>query len=235
VPTQCVPASFGVKAATAIVVVEGEVVEMLELMRRRSLLEWDVTTARYDLHDLVRAFAAMRLKDADTVRLRYVRLYAEVATAAARFYFQGGAATLAGLRLFNRERTHFNAGWDWALAHAGSQEADELLLAYANTTVYVGDLPYDQRPDRISQLQVVLAAAQRLNHKAGEIVVTPVSQRASPRKPLARRDPQPAASSTRERWCGNCRIPFIERKQRSQCSGWLKRDLQTFMLSCRRG
>ncbi len=89
---------------------------------------------RYSLHDLMRSFAAARLVDADALQLRYARYYAQLAAYAEKDLYLEGAA-LAGLRLFDLERSHIDAGWAWALAHEGELEADRLLLDYANATV----------------------------------------------------------------------------------------------------
>jgi hypothetical protein len=50
--------SFDPRAAQAVVEIEEDITGMLEILRRRSLLEWDAKLGRYSLHDLVRAFAA---------------------------------------------------------------------------------------------------------------------------------------------------------------------------------
>jgi tetratricopeptide (TPR) repeat protein len=161
-------ASFDLAAAQAVAAIDGDVDEVLELLRRRSLLEWDATAERFSLHDLVRAFALARLEDADAVRLRHARYYTEVAAAAQRFYLTGGAATLKGLALLDQERLHVDAGWSWARAHAGNQDADTLLLDYADVSEYIGDLRYDTRRERIPQLEAALAAARRRNDRNAE-------------------------------------------------------------------
>jgi len=162
------PTSFDVAAALAVVAVEREVAEMLELLRRRSLLEWDANLQRFSLHELVRVFAAARLEDVAAVWLRYARHYAQVADSAGSLYHQGGEALMAGLALFDQERVHIDAGWDWARERAGDQDADALLLDYADATAYVGDLRYDKRRERIPQLEAQLAAAQRLKSRGAE-------------------------------------------------------------------
>ncbi len=42
------------------------------------------------------------------------------------------------------------------------------MLAYADATVYTGDLRYDKRRERIPQLEAQRAAAQRLKNKGAE-------------------------------------------------------------------
>jgi tetratricopeptide (TPR) repeat protein len=161
-------ASFDLAAAQAVVVIDGDVPEALELLRRRSLLEWDAPVERFGLHDLVRAFAAARLEDINAVQLRHAQYYVEVAAAAQRFYLTGGAATLKGLALLDQERLHIDAGWSWAQSHAGDQDADTLLLDYAEASVYIGDLRYDTRRERIPQLEAALAAARRRSDRNAE-------------------------------------------------------------------
>ena len=175
------PASFDTKAAKAVVEVpksEGQgttgeqqsLEEVLELLYQRSLLEWDRQTGRYSLHDLVRAFALARLEDEDVARMRHAVHYAEVAALADNQYLEGSGNVLLGLKLFDGERTHIDAGWSWAQRQAGggSQGIDQLLLNYTNATYYVGNLRYDKRLERIPQLEVAIDAAQRLGDKRRE-------------------------------------------------------------------
>jgi hypothetical protein len=55
--------SFDLAAANAVVNSTSDIEEVLGRLRRYSLLEWDEAICRYGLHDLVRAFAALRLGD----------------------------------------------------------------------------------------------------------------------------------------------------------------------------
>src|SRR5262249_26116428 len=66
----------------------------LSLLRRRSLLEYDLNSQRYPLHELVRVFALARLREQgdDTeraVRLRHAQHYIEVAQQAEQLYLGG--------------------------------------------------------------------------------------------------------------------------------------------------
>lgn len=160
--------SFEAKAALAVVETEADAEAALDTLQRRSLLEWDAATQRYGLHELVRVFAAARLEGAEAAWLRYARHYAQVAHQAEASLLKGGAAMQAGLVLFDQERQHIDAGWAWVRQRAGEQVADELLLYYANATVYVGDLRYDKRRERIPQLEAQRDAAQRLKRRDSE-------------------------------------------------------------------
>jgi hypothetical protein len=44
------------------------------------------------------------------------------------------AGVLAGLALFDQERRHNDAGWEWAMERAGEPEADVLLRDYTKAT-----------------------------------------------------------------------------------------------------
>jgi tetratricopeptide (TPR) repeat protein len=149
---------------------QGTVEEMLDLLYSRSLLEWDEQTGRYSLHDLVRVFGSGRLYDEEAVRLRHAQRYAKVAYAADELYMNGGENVLLGLTLFDVERANIDAGWKWAREQAGSMDKniDQLLLDYAGATVYVGDLRYDKRRERIPQMEAALGAARRLSDRNAE-------------------------------------------------------------------
>ena len=163
-------ASFDLAAASAVLEVEGDAEALVDLLVRRSLLEWDEQLQRYSLHELVRAFAAARLENADAVRLRYASHYAQVAwRAGGELYNQGGTHLLAGLALFDQERPHIDAGWGWAIAHADNHSNNQLIYDYANAVLpYIGDLRYNTRRERIPHLEAQLAAARRLGNRRGE-------------------------------------------------------------------
>jgi tetratricopeptide (TPR) repeat protein len=167
------PASFTLDAACQVLALPaGDAVNLLlEELDRLSLLDYDQALERYSLHDLMRSFAAARLADTDTdadaLRLRYARYYAQLAAYAQNDLYLKGAA-LDGLRLFDLERPHIDAGWAWALPHAGEPDIDGLLLDYVAATVYVALLRYDTRREHIPQLMAWRAAAQRLGDRGAE-------------------------------------------------------------------
>jgi tetratricopeptide (TPR) repeat protein len=175
------PASFDKSAANAVVDVPGtenqeattnlRVLEkMLDLLYRRSLLDWNRQTGRYSLHDLVRVFAVAQLEGEDAIRMRHAQYYTQIAALANDLYLRGGENLLLGLKLFDEERANIDAGWNWAREQAGSasQEVDELLLDYADATVYVGDLRYNTRQELIPQIEAAAEAARRLSLREAE-------------------------------------------------------------------
>jgi tetratricopeptide (TPR) repeat protein len=158
------PTSFDGAAAQGVVEIAGDVTEALELLRRRSLLEWDAQLQRFSLHDLVRALAAARLEDADAVRLRHAWHYYKRLSSFGdqrELYLKG--QELAGLAFFDRERTHIDAGWGWARERAGDLAADALIVLYANVTTHISNVRYDDiRREYIPHLEADLLAARRL-------------------------------------------------------------------------
>lgn len=140
------PSSFDHTAALAIVRLddaEHSVEEALDILYRRSLLEWDAYLERYRLHALVRVFASLRLEAAERVFLRYASYYAQVAAHADTLY-RGSNSLLLGLALFDRERIHIDTGWGWVRQQQVTPITDGLLLYYADATGYIGDIRYDK-------------------------------------------------------------------------------------------
>jgi tetratricopeptide (TPR) repeat protein len=152
-----------------IAVVEGveDAARQARDLRRRSLLDYDAASERYDLHDLARTFALTRLPDERPTRLRHARYYVQVANyAEEELYLKGKQSE--GLKLFDRERRQIDAGWQWAITQFPADDTDRILLDFADATVYVGDLRYNLRGERIPQLEAQAAAAQRLGRKSAE-------------------------------------------------------------------
>ncbi|MFP4440646.1 MAG: ATP-binding protein, partial [Chloroflexaceae bacterium] len=164
--------SFTLEAAEAIIDAEGNIVaDLLNELYLSSLVEFDVTTERYDLHDLARAFALCRLHEQGNeriTRLRHARYYQRIASHAENeLYFKG--RPLEGLALFDRERRQIDTAWGWLMQQDEPDPAiDELLLDFANATAYVGELRYDLRRERIPQLEAQRDAARRLERKDQE-------------------------------------------------------------------
>lgn len=164
------PSSFDLAAAQAVIELPvGAAVDLsLATLYRRSLVEYDSGLERYNQHDLVRSLCATRLDNADAAALRHASYYERVAAQADNVYLEGREQQMAGLALFDRERAHIDAGWAWALAHAGEAEGDALLMRLSDATVLIGELRYDQASERVPQFLAVLEAARRHNDRRVE-------------------------------------------------------------------
>jgi len=135
--------------------------ETLDVIYRRNLLDWDKTTRRHVLHDLVRDFASHYLADAEAVRLRHARYYTQIALQTQALYLNGGTSVSHALVLFDQERSNIDVAWEWASRQPYTSEIDELLMTFSQATIHIGNLRYNKRRERIPQLEQAIAAAQR--------------------------------------------------------------------------
>ena len=164
---------FDRRAAEMVVtLVEGaDLVDELDALLEANLLEHDSAQQRYSLHELVRIFALARLAEAGgerAARLRHARHYIEVIADAERQFRSGGDSIALGIARFDRERAQIDMARAWLQQHAGDWEIDELLVADADATAYIGDLRYSKRDGRIPQLTLAVAAATRRGHRAAQ-------------------------------------------------------------------
>jgi tetratricopeptide (TPR) repeat protein len=100
-------------------------------------------------------------------QLRHAKHYAQVAARAEHDLYLKGEVQ-AALALFDQERLQIDAGWAWARKRAGDPYADALLWDYTDKTFYIGELRYDNRRERIPQLEAALVVAQRRGDRAAE-------------------------------------------------------------------
>lgn len=100
------PVSFDSSAVNAILVTDGNIQESIELLRRRSLLRYDVQTKRYNLHDLVRVFANSIINNTERnlTRQRYNAYYLALAEQAE--FELIGSKQEDWLERLDRERSH---------------------------------------------------------------------------------------------------------------------------------
>jgi tetratricopeptide (TPR) repeat protein len=136
-----------------------------------SLVEWDETSGRYHQHDLARLFADAKLSSEERTvsQKRFATHYKEVLVATNELYKEGGESLLRGLALFDLEWGNIQAGHAWVAAQADVADADVTRLGMAYTHAGV-DVLYLRQHSRewISWLEIALAAARRLRHRAGE-------------------------------------------------------------------
>lgn len=138
----------------------------LGILCRRNLLEYNPTTGRYSLHELIRVFALNELdKEQYRTRLNHAQYYIALAEKAHQYYLAGGKDMHKGLTLFDQERTNLDAARRWLQTQSGNVEVDMLLISEANATALIGDLRYSLRHERIPQMEVALEAAKRCGRR----------------------------------------------------------------------
>lgn len=98
--------------------------------------------------------------------LRHARHYAQVSFQAELLYREGKQEE--GLMLFDRERGQIDTGRNWTLQQTSSPETDDLILDYADAAASIGEIRYRIREERIPQLEIQIAAAQRRGQQRAE-------------------------------------------------------------------
>ena len=125
---------------------------------------------RFSLHDLLADFALARMNEEETfaARLRHVQHYMNVMGQADALYLKGGESILQGLKSFDDEWAHIQAGQAWAAENTkmGSETA-ELAMLYPDAGVYCLDLRLTPQ-QRIGWLTAALEAARTLGNKSME-------------------------------------------------------------------
>ena len=161
------PAPFGRPAAEAVGKFEDD---ELDRLLARSLVLYDAKEDRFRLHDLMRELAREGLREAERFQAgkRHSRHYLEVIGRALDTYLRGGEGVLEGLRLFDCERVHIEAGQSWGAEHAGSDD-DAAALAQDYPLRAASVLDLRQHPlDSIGWLEASAQAARRLGNRERE-------------------------------------------------------------------
>lgn len=139
--------------------------QVVERLHRCHLLTYDEVFHRYQVHELVRAFAAAQVGEGDDSHAqRHAKHYAEVAAEVEQLYQMGDEYLFEGLRTFDRERVHIDAGWAWARNH----QDDELILKYANVLSFTGVLRYHLQDEYLPRAEEALAVARKLRRRDNE-------------------------------------------------------------------
>ena len=161
------PAPFDRAAAEAVGEFEdGE----LDALLGRSLVLYEVKDGRFRLHDLMRDLAreGWGHEGAYNVAKRHAQHYLKVTGEAGSTYLRDAEGVLEGLRLFDRERAHIEAGQAWATEHALSDDqAATLAQDYPVLAPNVLDLRQHPR-EKIRWLEASVKAARKLGNKACE-------------------------------------------------------------------
>jgi tetratricopeptide (TPR) repeat protein len=164
------PTSFDTDAARAMwELEENETGKLLGLLLRYSLLDYDETSSRYSLHDLLADYALsqMQAEEEGEARLKHAAYYKDVLSAADDLYMEGGEKILTGLRLFDLEWDNIRTGQAWATNGEDSQELTALCAAYPDAGIYV--LTLRLYPGvQIKWLAAALSAARQSGDRRGE-------------------------------------------------------------------
>jgi len=146
--------------------------QTLGYLKQLSMLEWNDSTKRYSLHDLMRAFARGKLNEEEgqAAALRHAQHYLRVIRSADGLYQQGGESMMRGLALFDQEWGNIQAGQSWAAAHSESdREAATLCSDYPDRATYLLSLRQHPR-ERIRWREAALAVARELKDREGEAI-----------------------------------------------------------------
>ena len=141
--------------------------DTMQALVNASLVEFNAGNGRVRLHDLVRQFCAGRLSETDRTAalLRHARHYGDVAQESNTLYKQR-ENVLGGLELFDRERTHLEAAFDW-LQPRRDEESAALLLSLVDGVAYTGGMRFHPR-QRIRWLEAQRDAARVARNRQAE-------------------------------------------------------------------
>ncbi len=166
---------FSTALAGRIAPAADDIAAVLRLLARRNLIRYHEGDDRWTLHSLVLELACGLLAGAGEVEQtmwRYAHAGLELAEQIGRQFVQGGE--LQALAAFDRERSHVDAAWAWAAAHAGSDRADRLLLTDMKQIAF---LRYQRRAELEPRARLALEAARRLaDHEAEAAILNRLGQ-----------------------------------------------------------
>lgn len=141
------PASFDLRAAAAVWGEEEATArEAMQALFNANVVEWNEANGRFRLHDLARQFCEGELAAAERsgAQRRHAEHYRSVGAEADALYLQGGQQVVRGLELFDRERVHLEAAFEWLQAQKDKESA-QLLVALVNAVACVSNLRFHPR------------------------------------------------------------------------------------------
>jgi tetratricopeptide (TPR) repeat protein len=163
------PAGFDRAAALAVVGGPAETAaSILDELAGLNLLRYDDKTQRFRWHDLLREFARNHAKpeELDAAKQRHTEHFISVANEASGLYHSGGGDIARGLVLFDLERGHMEAAFDW-LASRADKETAGLLVSLVNAVGPPSSVRFDPR-QRIQWLEAQVKAARLTGDREGE-------------------------------------------------------------------
>ena len=161
------PAAFDRQAAGAVWETgEEETDKFLGVLLQASLLEYEPSSDRYALHDLLVDFSRRRLSEEEQAAAsrRHAQHYLQILSQAEALYVKGGENMMVGLALFDWESEQIKSGQAWATEHD-----PELCNEYPQEGTFVINLRLPPT-EMITWQESGLAAARQLKDNAGESV-----------------------------------------------------------------
>ena len=162
-------AGFDRAAALAVVGKETEAAAtILDELAGRNLLGYDEKAKRFRWHDLLREFARNQSKaeELDAAQGRHAKRFICVADRAGELFLKGGENVLAGLALFDRERGHLEAAFDW-LESGGDKESAPLVVSLVDSVANTSDLRFHPS-QRIRWLEAQVRASRLAGDRQAE-------------------------------------------------------------------
>jgi tetratricopeptide (TPR) repeat protein len=165
------PDTFYSIAAAAVWEIEDDPTqETLSRLLQYSMLEWDNSTQRYRMHDLMRAFAREKVSEEErkVADLQHAQHYLAVIRTAGYLYMQGGESLRRGLALFDLEWGNIQAGQSWAAQAESGGNAAMLCSDFPDGDgAYILGLRQHPR-ESIHWRESALAAARKLKRRSAE-------------------------------------------------------------------
>jgi tetratricopeptide (TPR) repeat protein len=164
------PTSFDWIAASALWEMgEDDARKLPGLLLRYSLLDYDETSERYSLHDLLADYALSQMdpEEETEAQLKHATHYRNVLSTANVLYGKGGENVLTGLRLFDLEIENIRAGQAWVSNNSAEVDYLKLCNEYPNAGYEILSLRLHPR-EYIVWLENGLKASRTLDDKAYE-------------------------------------------------------------------
>ncbi len=164
------PASFAAGAAAAIwELEEAATAKLLGLLLRYSLLDYDETSSRYSLHDLLSDFSLMKLENDEEriAKISHSVYYSKVLGNINQMYLRGGENILPCLRLYDAEWINIETGQRVSAMYL---EENRVAAQACNRYAWQGSInSLRLKPiDRIKWAGAGLQAARLLENKEAE-------------------------------------------------------------------
>ncbi len=165
------PDSFDLSGCAAVwQVAPDEALDQLGDFLAACLVEWNKTTGRYRLHDLLHQLASAYLKGAERLarEREHSRYYGTLATRGERQIYEALPGWKHGYTLLEQEADNITAGETWAKAHRQTDETARLLCSdYAERVEEL--LAPPQSPEEIQRQEAALQVTALLKppHTSG--------------------------------------------------------------------